>query len=175
VRAERPGAGEFDAYYARYIDQVPDGDIVERLAVQWLETRALLDGVAEERERFRYAPGKWSLRESVGHVIDTERVFTQRILWFARGATDALPGMDQDAWVPASGADERPLAVQLAEWQAVRGGLVALLDGLPGAAWSAAGTASGVRVSVRALPWMIAGHELHHRGLWREAYGIGAE
>lgn len=173
MRSERPGAGEFNPYYARYVAGVSDGDIVETLAVQWLETRALLAAAASDRERFRYAPGKWSLRESVGHVVDTERVFTQRILWFARGAADALPGMDQDAWVPASGADERPLADHLAEWQAVRGGLVALLQGLPYEAWGRGGTASGFPVSVRALPWIVAGHELHHRGLWREAYGVG--
>ncbi|MEQ9568987.1 MAG: DinB family protein [Longimicrobiales bacterium] len=175
MRTVRPGPDEFDAYYAKYIDGVPDGDIVETLAVQWLETRDLLAAGAAGLEQHRYAPDKWTLRESVGHVVDTERVFTHRALWFARGGTDPLPGMDQDAWAPASNADARSLAKHLAEWQAVRGGLVALLDGLPEAAWSAAGTASGVRVTVRALAWMIAGHERHHRGLWRDAYGVGGE
>jgi uncharacterized damage-inducible protein DinB len=174
MRAERPAAGEYNPYYDTYIRLVPDGDIVETLAVQWLETHRMLAGAAPDLERYRYAPGKWSLRESLGHVVDTERVFTQRVLWFARGAEDALPGMDQDAWVPASGADDRALADHLAEWQAVRGGLVAMLQGLPADAWSRGGTASGWHVSVRALAWMIAGHELHHRGLWRDAYGVGA-
>ncbi|MBT8335085.1 MAG: DinB family protein [Gemmatimonadetes bacterium] len=172
MRAQRPGDGEFNPYYATYIALVPDGDIVETLAVQWLETHRMLAATPPDLETYRYAPGKWSLRESLGHVIDTERVFTQRILWFSRGAEDALPGMDQDAWVPTSGAAERSLTDQLAEWQAVRGGLVALLQGLPGEAWSRGGTASGSHVTVRALAWMIAGHERHHRGLWRDAYGV---
>lgn len=174
MRAARPGPDEFAPYYATYIDLVPDGDIVETLAVQWIDTRDLLARAAAHRELHRYAPGKWSLRESVAHVVDAERVFTHRALWFARGGRDALPSMDQDAWTPASNADGRSLAKHLVEWQAVRGGLVALLEGLPSDAWGAAGTASGATVTVRALAWIIAGHELHHRGLWRDAYGVGA-
>jgi hypothetical protein len=172
MSAQRPGPDEHAPYYSRYIALVPDGDIVDTLAAQWPDSARLLGGLGEERERSRYAPGKWSVRESVSHLVDTERVFTGRVLWFARGATDALPGMDQDAWVPASGADDRAVVEHLAEWAAVRTGLVSLLRGLPEAAWSARGVASGVEVSVRALAWMVAGHELHHRTVWRDAYGI---
>jgi hypothetical protein len=109
----------------------------------------------------------------VAHIVDTERVFSNRILWFARGYDGALPGMDQDAWVEEDAADRRPLIHQLAEWRAVRSGLVALLEGLDAPAWAREGVASQVRFTVPALAWVVAGHELHHRELFRERYGLG--
>lgn len=175
MNTQRPGADEHSPYYGGYIGLVPDGDIVQTLTAQWPETARMLGGLDEEQERYRYAPGKWSVRESVGHLVDTERLFTSRILFFARSGGGELPGMDQNAWVPASRADERPLVEHLAEWAAVRTGLVALLRSLPEDAWSTRGVASGNPVSVRALAWMTAGHELHHRNVWRDAYGIRVE
>ncbi len=174
MRTRRPEAGDHAEYYGRYVALVADGDIVETLESQPATTRRILSGLTEAQERFRYAPGKWSVRESMGHLVDTERVFTQRLLWFARGAEGALPGMDQDAWAATAGADARPLADQLAEWAHVRGGVVALLKGLGDDAWDRSGIASGVHFTVRSLPWIIAGHELHHRRLFTEAYGLGS-
>lgn len=175
MSAQRPGADENAPYYGLYIGLVPDGDIVETLTTQWPQTARMLGGLDEAAERHRYAPGKWSVRESVGHCVDAERVFTHRLLWFARNGGGELPSMDQDAWVPASRADERPLVEHLAEWAAVRTGLVSLLRSLPDDAWTLRGVASDNPVSVRALAWIIAGHELHHRNVWRDAYGIGTE
>lgn len=174
LRSRRPEAGEYAPYYAGYVEQVPDGDIVTTLENQFVSTVALLGGLEEEAELHRYAEGKWSVRECMGHLVDTERVFTNRLLWFARGHGEALPGMDQDAWVEVDTAHERPLASQLAEWRAVRSGLVALLRGLDAAGWAREGVASGVRFTVPALAWVVAGHERHHRRLFRERYGIGA-
>lgn len=173
MRSVRPRPGDFNEYYGRYTQLVPDGDVVQTLAVQWLATRDVLVHAVGDLETFRYEPGKWSLVESVAHVVDTERVFTQRILWIARRAEVELPSMEQDDWARLANAEARPLAKHLAEWQAVRGGLVALLDGLAPDAWSRAGMAAGGRVTVRALAWIIAGHELHHRRLWAEVYGVG--
>lgn len=173
VRSRRPDPGEYAPYYAGYVDRVPDGDIVETLQKQHSATVALLSGLDEGQERFRYAEGKWSVRECVGHLVDTERVFTNRLLWFARGFDAPLPGMDQDAWVEVDSADERPLLHQLAEWRAVRSGLVGLLEGLDAAAWRREGVASEVRFTVPSLAWVVAGHELHHRILFGERYALG--
>lgn len=172
MRSVRPGPSDYHEYYQRYTALVPDGDVVQTLAVQWMTTRDALLPAVGELEDFRYAPGKWTLVESVAHVVDTERVFTQRILWIARRAGADLPSMEQDDWARLSNAAARPLAKHLAEWQAVRGGLVSLLDGLSPDAWSRAGSAAGAKVTVRALAWIIAGHELHHRALWAAAYGV---
>lgn len=172
MRTRRPDSSEHAPFYGGYIDLVPDGDVVQTLAVQWLATRDALVPAVGSLEDHRYAPDKWTLVESIAHVVDTERVFAQRILWFARRAQVEMPSMDQDAWAPLANASARPLAKHLAEWQAVRGGLVALLDGLATDAWSRSGQAAGVRISVRALAWIVAGHELHHRALWADVYGV---
>jgi hypothetical protein len=173
LRERRPVPGEYAPYYAGYVERVPGGDVVATLQDQHVATVALLSGLDEETERHRYAPEKWSVRECVAHVVDTERVFSTRLLWFARGHDGPLPGMDQDAWVAIDTADERPLLHQLAEWRAVRSALVALLEGLDAAAWSRDGVASEVRFTVPALAWVVAGHELHHRQLFRDRYGLG--
>jgi len=171
----RPDPSEHAPYYSRYIDLVPDGDLVRTLATQGEETRARLASVPPERETYRYAPGKWSLRQVVGHLIDTERLFAFRSLWFARGAGSPLPGMEQDEWAEVSDAADRPLAELLGEWAAVRRDTLALLGGYDEAAWARSGVASDNPMSVRACGWIIAGHELwHRRGLERD-YGVGAE
>ncbi|MCA9737126.1 MAG: DinB family protein [Gemmatimonadota bacterium] len=170
----RPGPDEYNPYYARYVELVPDGDIVTTLASQIEETDAVVRAFIPGREDFRYEPGKWSVRESLGHVVDTERVFGFRALWFARGAAESQPGMDQDLWVAGSNAGERALDDLLSEWRAVRASTVALFRSLDPEAGQRSGVASGYPVTVRALAWITAGHELHHRALFRERYGSTA-
>ena len=173
-RRVRPAPDEHLEYYSRYIDLVPDGDIVETLDRQLEETRALLASVPTDREEYRYTEGKWSIREVVGHLIDTERVFAFRALWFARAAPDPQPGMEQDDWAAISGDGVRPLADLVEEWAALRRSNVLMLAGFAAPAWSRRGRASGAELSVRAAVWIIAGHERHHRtGLVRD-YGLGA-
>ncbi len=167
----RPGPGEHNAYYSRYIDQVPDGDILDVLERQVVETAALLRSVPPDGETFRYEPGKWSIREVVGHVIDTERVFGYRSVHFARGDAAALPSMEQEDWARASNAHARPLRDLVAELEAVRRGHVLFLRGLEPAMALRRGVASGFEFTVRSMPWIIAGHELHHVRLLRERYG----
>jgi hypothetical protein len=171
----RPDPSEHAEYYSRYVDLVPDGDLLETLAAQRDETRALLASVPPERETYRYAPDKWTVREVVGHLIDTERLFAFRSLWFARGAGTPQPGMEQNEWAEASNAGARPLADLREEWAAVRRATIALLGGYDEEAWARTGVASGNPISVRACAWIIAGHELwHRRGLARD-YGVGPE
>jgi len=169
----RPDPSEFAPYYATYVSLVPDGDIAERLAAQLEESVAQLGSVPAQRERYRYAEGKWSIREALGHVIETERMFIGRALWIARTPGIELPGMDQDAWIVTGEHDERTLASHLEEWRAVRASTLALLEGLPASALARRGVASGVTFSVRAFFWIVAGHELHHRALFRDRYGVG--
>ncbi|MDH5588993.1 MAG: DinB family protein [Gemmatimonadota bacterium] len=171
----RPEASEYNPYYGQYIDMVPEGDICDVMETEIRETLALLRSVPADREEFRYAPEKWSLRESVGHVIDVERLFAFRALWFARGGEGELSGMDQIGWARASSAGRRPLADLADEWEALRRANVALFRSFEEADGAKRGVASGFEVTVRALAWMMTGHELHHRKLIREAYlGEGA-
>lgn len=172
-RAQRPDPDEYADFYAGYVRRVPEGDVVETLSRQFEGTRSLLAAVPPDRERWRYADDKWSIREVVGHLLDTERVFSLRTLWVARAADGEQPGMDQDAWAAASNASDRALPELLEEWAAVRRATVLMLRGLPGDAWLLRGRASDVEFTTRALAWISAGHELHHReGLERD-YGLG--
>ena len=174
-RLPRPEPSEHAAYYRRYVDLVPDGDILKRLEAQIEESRALLAAIPPERERHRYAPGKWSIRELVGHVADTEWVFLYRALSMARGDSAVLPGMDQEVWSDMSNAHELPLADIVEGWAAVRRAGVLMLRSLDAGAGARKGTASGNPFTVRTFPWIIAGHELWHMSRLREDYLEGGE
>lgn len=169
-RAHRPAAGEYAAYYERYVAHVPDGDIVAFLRAQIEQLAAIVDTLPEAAGTVRYAPEKWSIREVIGHVTDAERVFTYRLLCFARSDETALPGFDENRYVAASGADQRSNASLIGELRAVRAATIALLESLEPAAWTRDGTASGARFTVRALAWVAAGHARHHELLLRERY-----
>ena len=165
-----PDHSEAAEYYWKYLDRIHDTDICSALERQGRDTAQLLRGVSEEQSRQRYAPGKWSIRESVGHVIDTERVFVFRAFWFARGLGAELPSFDQEVAVPAAGADSRTLASLVAEFEAVRAATLALFRSLPEDAWTKTGVASGSRISVRALAYITAGHADYHNAILRERY-----
>jgi uncharacterized damage-inducible protein DinB len=136
------------------------------------ETQRLLAGVSDAKALHRYAPGKWSVKEVVGHVMDTERVFCYRALRFARADDKPLQGFDENAWVPAGRFDSRSLADLAGELDAVRRATIPLLRGLDTEALARRGTANNNPISVRALAWIIAGHERHHVGILHERYGI---
>lgn len=169
-RTTAPADGEYGAPYARYVARVPKGDIVATLRGQLAETVALLAGLDPSRTTVGYAPGKWSIRDIVLHMADTERVMSYRALRIARGDTTPLPGFDENAYTPLAGANARPIESLLAELSLARAATVALFDGLPTEAWDRRGTASGMPVTVRALAWIIAGHERHHGAIIRERY-----
>jgi uncharacterized damage-inducible protein DinB len=166
----RPDPKEYNAYYGRYISLVPDGDIVQTLESQWPETKALLCTTQDERGEYRYADGKWSIKEVLGHLIDSERIFAYRALRIARGDATPLPGFEQDDYVKTANSDARSLASLIDEFSAVRRANVLMLQNFDPEAWTRMGTASNNPVSVRALAWIIAGHELHHRSVLKEKY-----
>ncbi len=166
----RPEPSEYFEYYHRYIEQVPDGDIVDVLRAQFEEAAAFLARVPRDRVEFRYAPGKWTLKEVVGHVLDMEWVFTARAVHFARAVPGALPGAEQEDVMAVANFGERPLDEVVDEWGHLRAAGVRFFEGIDAAAWDRAGTASGRRFTVRAFPYIIAGHAHHHMNVIREKY-----
>ena len=167
---ERPEPDEHPEYHRRYVDLVPDGDVLDTLIHQLGETLALLQEVPEDRETHRYETGKWSIREVVGHLLDTERVFAFRALAMARSDGVELPGMDQEEWAESSNAHERRLDDLAAEWAALRRANVHMFATLGPDAGMRRGAASGSEFTVRSFPWIIAGHELWHRERLRQDY-----
>lgn len=170
IRAVRPSADEFAPFYAGYVAQVPDGDVLDALIGGAEVAAALLAGVPEEVAARAYAPGKWTLKEVVLHCADAERIFAYRTLRVARGDATELPGWDENAYAPLSGANARSLESVLDELQSVREATVTLIAGLPDAAWTRRGTANGQGVTVRGLAWITAGHLQHHLGVISERY-----
>lgn len=166
----RPEPDEYAAYYEKYVSLVPEGEVTATLERQGAETLALLRGLTEERGAHRYGAGKWSVKQVVGHVVDTERIFAYRALAIARGERQPLPGMDQDEYMAGADFDARTLASLTDEFEAVRRGNVLMLRGLSAEAWARRGTASDNEVTVRALAHIMAGHETHHINILRERY-----
>ena len=159
----RPGPDEYDPFYAGYVGGVPDGDPLALLDSAADETRRLYERIGEARAGEPTAPGKWSPKDVLQHVVDGERVFAYRALRIARGDATPPPGFDQDLFAAAAGAAARALAALLAAADAVRAATIALFDALDEAAFARRGTASEAPVSVRALLYVILGHEAHHQ------------
>lgn len=168
--ATRPATGEYLPYYQKYIDQVPEGDLLAALESQLETTVALLDRFGESGGGLRYAPGKWSVKEVVGHLADAERVFAYRALCAARGEPASLPAFDENAYVVEGGFDARALNSLMGELTAVRRATLALFHNLDEARLARRVTANNAPITARALGWIIAGHELHHAMLLRERY-----
>jgi hypothetical protein len=165
-----PDRAETAEYYHRYIDQVPAGDIRNVLERQLDDTLLLLEGISEAQSLHRYAPEKWSIREVVAHLNDTERLFVFRAFWFARALGEPLPSFDQDVSAAHAGADDRTWRSHLDEFRAVRAATISLFRNLPAEAWTRRGVASGNPFTVRALAYIAAGHVAHHVRLLREQY-----
>ena len=166
----RPATTEYAPYYQKYVDHVPDGDVLDLLERQLGDTVHLLSGVTEERADHRYADGKWSIKEVVGHMVDTERVFSYRTLCFARGDAGPFPSFEQDGYVSNGGFARRTLRDLVGEFVHLRRANLHMLRGLPEDAWAREGIASNVRFTVRAMPYILAGHERHHVKILREKY-----
>jgi uncharacterized damage-inducible protein DinB len=176
VAIGRPEPSEYAQYFERYISKVPDGDIVELLSKQLDETLRLLGSVSESGGDYRYGPEKWSIKEVVGHMADTERIFCYRALCFARGETASLPGFDENEYVRNSNFAQRTMRDLAAELAAVRRATLALFSNLDEQSMARRGLANEREYSVRSIPYIIAGHERHHAALLRERYadGLGA-
>jgi uncharacterized damage-inducible protein DinB len=166
----RPQANEYAEYYGRYVAEVPDGDVLAFLENQRAATHELLGGLSEEQGNQRYAPGKWSIKEVLGHIIDTERIFCVRALAFARQDPSELPGFDQDHYVAHGAFDARALESCLREFDAVRDASLELFRGLDDQVHEHQGRANAVGFSVRSIPWILAGHAKHHLGVLQGKY-----
>ena len=174
ITIAHPGTDEHVPYYSRYIDLVRGDDALPPLRAQLADTLRLFAGLGEERALHRYATGKWSVKQVVGHLSDCERVFSYRALRVGRGDATPLPGFDEQTYAVAGGFDARPLAELVDELRSVRAATIALFAGLDPEALMRHGTANDSPITPRALAWIIVGHELHHRALLRERYGLGA-
>jgi uncharacterized damage-inducible protein DinB len=171
ISIPRPAADEYTQWYAGYIDETSDiTDLVTHLARQGDQTRKLFTALSDEQANFRYAPGKWSVKDIVLHLSDAERVFSYRMLSFARNDPQPLPGFSETDWAAAAGAEVRGMAGLAAELFAARTSTVALLQGLGEDTFARRGTANENLFTVRAVAWIIAGHELHHLRIVRERY-----
>ncbi|MDX1407074.1 MAG: DinB family protein [Saprospiraceae bacterium] len=168
----RPAQDEFAPPYQSYVARVPDTDLVQYLMQQREAFGTLLEGVSPDRESFRYADGKWTIKQLVQHVIDSERVFAYRILSFARGEDTPLPGFDENVYAAAGDAAHRSLHDLRSEFDVVRAGTIHLLRSLQEDDYLRRGTASGWEVTVRALAFIIAGHCAHHMAMLRERYAV---
>jgi uncharacterized damage-inducible protein DinB len=168
--ATKPAKSEFLPYYERYISLVPEGDVVSTLSTQVGDTLAILRGLPSSVSTYRYAPEKWSVNELVGHLIDSERIFAGRALRFGRNDPTPIPAFEQDDYVRNSTFNAYPLSELASEFEAVRQSTLYLFKHMDEQAWTRRGVANNAEVSVRALAYIIAGHELHHREILRTRY-----
>ncbi len=166
----RPQLGEYAPYYDRYISLIPSDDILATLRDQRRQMLLLLSGRTEADGDLRYAPEKWSLKEVLGHINDTERILSYRALRIARGDQTPIEGFEQDDYVRNGSFTQRPLADLIEDYIAVRRATISLFRNLDDPAWTRRGVANKNEVTVRALAYIIAGHELHHRRILEEKY-----
>ncbi|HET9407361.1 MAG TPA: DinB family protein [Candidatus Sulfotelmatobacter sp.] len=169
----RPQADEYAPYYERYISLAPEGDILGTLDEQRKQMLLILSGRSEADGDFRYAPEKWSAKEVLGHLCDTERVFAYRALRISRGDKTPMEGFDQDDYVRNGPFARRSLGEVIEDYIAVRRATLSLFRNLDETMWSQRGVANKFEVTVRALAYIVAGHELHHRGVLESKYFAG--
>jgi hypothetical protein len=171
---ERPAPEEYSDFYAGYVDLVDPGpkDILTHLKAQGMVMLALMRSLGEEDGARAYAEGKWTLNELIGHLIDMERVFGFRALWIARGETRDQPGIDEGHWAAHSNAGHRTFLEMHKEQHVCRTNHIYLMRSFCERAWERTGTADGKALSLRAIPWIICGHERHHMQVMKERYGL---
>ena len=168
----RPAANEYAQPYAGYVANVPEDDILAAIEAQSAVTQKLLASLDESKAAYRYAESKWSVKEVIGHFTDSERVFAYRALAIARGETQPLPGFDENDYVRNAGFDAWKLGDLSEHYALVRRSTIVLFRNFPEEAWDRRGTASGFPISVRAIAWIIVGHERHHVKVLRERYHL---
>ena len=167
---QRPKSNEYPPYYNRYVNLVDDEDILGVLENQKQEMSNLLNGLGEEAASFRYQPDKWSIKEVIGHIIDVERIFAYRALRFARNDNTPLPEFDQDSYITQSNYDLRTMIDIADEYRTVREATITMFFSFADEFYTRVGTASGFKFTVKAIPFIIAGHEAHHLRIIRGKY-----
>ena len=170
----RPALSEYATFYADYVARVPEDDLLAVLERQVDEVRSLCAGVSDEAAAAPYAPGKWSVRQVLGHLIDAERVFGFRAFWFSRGDAAPLPGFDENEYVARAPFEHCAVAALIRELELVRHGHLEMFCHFDGHAWSRIGTANASAISVRALAFIMAGHVRHHLAVLESRYGLRA-
>jgi len=168
--AAKPAPTEHPPEFSKYVSLVAEGDIIQTLEQQTENSLSLLRTIPSEKANFRYAPDKWSVKELLGHMIDSERIFSYRALCFARNDQTPLPGYEQNDYVREGNFDSRNFADMVEEFETVRRATIQLFRPLNEAEWLRQGKANENDISVRALAYIIAGHELHHMGVLRSRY-----
>ena len=169
-KISKPERGEYIPYAEKYVALIPDGDILAQLEQQRRDLVLMLSCRSEEEGDFRYAPDKWTAKEILGHINDTERIFVYRALRIARGDKTPLPGFEQDDYVRESGHGRLAFSDLIEDFIAVRRASVSFFRSLPEAAWMRRGIANNHEFTVRAFAYMVAGHELHHTKILNEKY-----
>ncbi|MFZ1376139.1 MAG: DinB family protein [Geothrix sp.] len=167
---QRPQPAEYGEAYAHYLGATPEGDLLAVLQVQAADVAVLFGALSEAQGDYRYAQGKWSLKDLLQHLSDAERIFAYRILRLGRGDATPLPGFEEDDYAAAAKADERSVADLLADFRAAREATLTLCRSLPEAAWDFKGTTSGKQITTRCIPYIIHGHAAHHLAVIRERY-----
>ena len=169
----QPQPGEFAEAYAHYLATPVQGDVLTLLETQAAELGLLFRTFSDSQALHRYAPGKWSLKDLLQHLTDTERVFTYRCLRIGRGDSAPLPGFDENAFATAAAADGRPLGLLLADFQAARAASLTLFRSLPETAWLNPGTTNGRQVTARCMPYFALAHAAHHLAVVKDRYVPG--
>jgi uncharacterized damage-inducible protein DinB len=167
---QRPNNNEFPDYYVPYVGLVPEGDILSILKENLENVISLFEGISVEDEHFRYEPGKWSIKEVLCHMADTERIMSYRLLRVGRGDKTPLAGFDENDYIAGAQMSDLPLKNVLADFLAVRKATITLIENMPEAAWTNVGNANNLGVTARAIAYIIAGHEIHHRNIVTERY-----
>ncbi len=166
----RPQPAEAGEYYWKYINCVPGDDALSVMEAQLEEVQRVFGTISDEKSLYAYAPGKWTIRQMLNHVTDTERAFAFRALWFARGFASPLPSYDQELAASGASANAIGWSEHLAEFHNVRLATISLFRNMPPHAWTRTGIASDTRFSVLAMAYIIAGHVNYHIGVLRDRY-----
>jgi len=166
----RPQTTEYAPYFGKYVMQVPDGDFLETIETQLGDLQRLLGPLSDAQGDFRNEPGKWSIKEILGHINDAERIFSYRLLRIARGDETPLPGFEQDDYVKTANSPARTVSSLLEEFTSIRRATITLVRSLEGPAWYRRGTASGEPITALALGFIIVGHVVHHRKILEQRY-----
>ncbi|MGX6444935.1 DinB family protein [Neobacillus sp. K501] len=167
---QRPLEKEYPHYYEPYVSLVPEGDLVEILKESLQQTVNLFEGISEETGLFRYAPGKWSIKEVLGHITDTERIMSYRLLRVSRGDQTPLAGFNENDYVAAAQTNELPMANILNDFITTRNATITQIQNTPIGAWETTGNANGMEITTRSIAYIIAGHQMHHCNIVKERY-----
>jgi hypothetical protein len=166
----RPTENEYPNYYQPYVKLVPEGGVVQILQENLLAVVKLFKGISEEEALHRYAPGKWSVKEVIGHIIDTERIMSYRLMRVARGDQTPLAGFNETDYVQAAQTNSLSMEAILGDFKATRTASITLIQNTPAESWANKGNANGMEITTRAIAYIIAGHEMHHRKIVEERY-----